>query len=260
MNQALQWYDSKWLKCYFDAQDIIRRHAPEKLAAFVAAMKPLHTDPAFTVKDVPGIFDDAQLDEIKAIIRSIPATGMSLYEVKRFGRLIVHDHPHFTKLQHGLTALVSRLAGQEVEPCYNFLSLYSRLGVCEPHLDAPSAKWTLDICIDQSDPWPIHFSQIVPWPDKPLRIDGDWQAAIKTSPDLTFTSKTLMPGNAILFSGSSQWHYRDPLPAATRKAHCDLLFFHYIPKGTAEIVAPRNWARLFDVPQIAGIPGIEVVV
>jgi hypothetical protein len=63
-------------------------------------------------------------------------------------------------MQRELVARVSDLVGEEVEPSYNFLSLYTRMGIFEPHLDAPSAKWTLDICIDQSEPWPIYFSQI----------------------------------------------------------------------------------------------------
>ncbi len=34
-----------------------------------------------------------------------------------------------------------------------------------PHMDAPDAMWTLDICLEQSEPWPISFSQPVDWPE-----------------------------------------------------------------------------------------------
>ena len=34
-------------------------------------------------------------------------------------------------------------------PAYNFLSLYTQLDICEPHMDAPKAKWTLNVCIEQ---------------------------------------------------------------------------------------------------------------
>lgn len=50
---------------------------------------------------------------------------------------------------------------------------------------------------------------------------------------------------------------RDPIPAKGRRSFCDLLFFHYIPEGTAELAQPRNWARLFDVPELDTITGIE---
>jgi hypothetical protein len=35
-----------------------------------------------------------------------------------------------------------------------------------------------------------------------------------------------------------------------------LLFFHFVPLGTLEIVRPENWARLFDVPDLALVPEI----
>lgn len=40
---SLQWYDCNWLRRYFDAQDILRLYAPEKLESFKAAFAPLHT-------------------------------------------------------------------------------------------------------------------------------------------------------------------------------------------------------------------------
>src|SRR5882672_7817793 len=121
-----------------------------------------------------------------------------MHEIKRFGRLIVHDHPTFAELHRNLVAKVSALVGEAVEPSYNFLCLYTRLGICEPHLDAPSAKWTLDVCIDQSEPWPIYFSQIVPWPEARVDMGGDWQSTIKHSPELAFQPKVLTPGNGVV--------------------------------------------------------------
>ena len=29
-----------------------------------------------------------------------------------------------------------------------------------------------------------------------------------------------------------------------------ILFFHFIPKGTAELCQPENWTRLFGVPEL----------
>ena len=58
------------------------------------------------------------------------------------------------------------------------------------------------------------------------------------------------PGQAILFSGSSQWHYRNAMPALSTKSSCDLLFLHFIPRGTRELLNPLNWARLFDIPEL----------
>lgn len=257
MSGTLQWYDSEWLARYLQAKKIISVHAPSKLDDFEEALAPLRTHPSFQVKDVPAVLDAATLSEVRALAKSLPVSQLEMHEAKQFGRFVVHDHPRFTQIQIDLCAMVSRLVGEDVEPSYNFLSLYSRSGVCEPHLDAPSAKWTLDICIDQSEPWPIYFSQIVPWPENPVAADN-WRSAIKSSGGLHFVEKTLSPGDAIIFSGSSQWHYRDAMPAMNAGSFCDLLFLHYIPKGMSELLQPRNWGRIFDVPELNAIPGIEM--
>ena len=83
------------------------------------------------------------------------------------------------------------------------------------------------------------------WPE------AGWEQAIKESPALHFTPHTLQPGEAVVFSGSSQWHYRDAIPDTGTGQFCDLLFFHFIPKGSAELVKPENWARIFGIPGLS---------
>jgi hypothetical protein len=69
---------------------------------------------------------------------------------------------------------------------------------------------------------------------------------------MRFMPYTLWPGQAVVFSGSSQWHYRNAMPDASGRQFCDLLFFHFIPRGTGELVVPANWPRLFGVPECRG--------
>ena len=108
-----------------------------------------------------------------------------------FGRQVVHDHSELSKIQRTLTETVSSLVGEAVEPCYYFLSLYNNLGVCKVHMDAPLAKWTLDICIEQSAPWPIQFSQWVPWPEQFEQTQDDWRSQIVNDLKLQFQSYAL---------------------------------------------------------------------
>ncbi|WP_231470568.1 hypothetical protein [Novosphingobium sp. CECT 9465] len=225
---------------------------------FENAMAVFRTDPSYEVQHIRGFLDERELKNLREEVAAIPREALELHEVKKFGRLIVHDWPPFVAMQAKLVDFVSELAGERVEPCYNFLSLYSRRGVCEPHLDTPSAKWTFDLCIDQSEPWPISFSSIIPWPEDRDALVEDWRAVKEARSHYKIRSLSLEPGEALLFSGASQWHFRDPIPADGRRAFCDLLFFHYIPEGTSELVQPRNWARLFDVPELDTIPGIEL--
>jgi hypothetical protein len=245
-----KWYDSLWLGDYFAALDILRRVAPHRIEAFEQAMRVFRCPPDFSVKVAHGLFDGDQLGEMRELVRSIPKGKFEMQELDTFGRFVIHNWPAFTALQHSLVDLVSELAGEMVEPTYNFLSLYTHKGVCEPHLDAPRAKWTLDICIDQSDPWPIHFSRVVDWPGQDLELGDDWRDHIKDNPTLKFRAESLSPGDALLFSGPNQWHYRDPYAQAGVKPRCDLLFFHFVPSGTRELVEPANWARIFEVPEL----------
>jgi hypothetical protein len=196
-------------------------------------------------------------DRIRETIREIPMDRLKTHEIKSFGRYVVHDWPEFTMLQQTLVERVSELAGEAVEASYNFLSLYTRLGVCQPHLDDPSAKWTLDICIDQSEPWPIHFSQIVPWPETLDELGKVSIEAIRADPELEFRAEVLAPGDAILFTGTNQWHYRDALPSGPGKRFCELLFFHFIPRGTGALTDPRTWADYFGIPELAGMRNLD---
>lgn len=246
------WYDSVWLAEYTRAKSTIETTRPEVLRAFVDAFRIFHTPPSFRVRLLERIFDDDTMAEIRRVVRSLRPTALELHEARAFGRFVVHDHPYFTALHHRVVPIVSGVVGEPVEPAYNFLSLYGNLGVCPPHMDSPEAKWTLDLCVGQSTPWPIYFSQVCPWPESASDTwrDGDWEEQIKRSPSLRFTSYTLEPGQAVVFSGSSQWHYRDAIPAGPGRKFAELLFFHFVPKGSAALLRPENWARLFGVPEL----------
>lgn len=252
-----QWYDSVWLNAYHAARDIVARSAPSRLEEFVRSFDILRTEPGFATRTLPNVISLEQLDYLRGVIQAVPADKLELHEMKAFGRFIVHDHPEFTAFQATLVDQASDWAGEPLEPSYNFLSLYTRMGVCAPHLDSPSAKWTLDLCINQSDAWPIYLSQVVPWPETGRQMSENWSAEIKQDPSLEFSPAILSPGDAIFFSGSSQWHYRDALPQDGQKHFCDLLFMHFIPRGAAELVRPKNWAAMFGMPELSRIPDIE---
>jgi len=253
-NHRYPWYDSGWLHNYVNAKAIIQAAKPDALVSFVEAFRVLRTRPDFKIQQFDRILDIDTIDEVRRVAAALRPTDLEMHELRSFGRFVAHDNPFFSELQRKMVPAISEAVGEPVEASYNFLSLYrAPLGVCQVHMDAPNAKWTLDICLNQSAAWPIYFSQVQPWPefDNGIRPGDDWETQIKTS--LEFARYALEPGQAVVFSGSSQWHYRDPLPSASGRKFCDLLFFHYIPKGTAELVRPRNWARLFDIPELSQV-------
>jgi hypothetical protein len=139
------WYDSRWRTEQARAVAIIRTVKPDALDGFLEALRVFHTPLDFRVKLVERAFDDETMRAIRQVVASLTPADLELHEVKTFGRFVVHDHPFFTELQRQIVPLVSEAAGEPVEVSYNFLGLYGHRGVCAPHVDAPSAKWTLDL-------------------------------------------------------------------------------------------------------------------
>lgn len=253
MNQGFPWYDSLWLRQYVAAKQVIERVCPERLAHFEDAFEKLRTRPDFSACRVDRVFDEPTMASVREAVNSISADKLELHEARSFRRFVVHDQPYFTELQVATEALVSGLVGEAVESNYNFLSMYSNLGTCSVHMDSPQAKWTLDLCLDQSAPWPIHFSQVVPWPEESSFQGDDWENQIKRTPGIRFESHELEPGEAVIFSGSSQWHYRDQMSTIGPSHFCNLLFFHFVPRGTRELTKPKNWPKIFDIQELAEV-------
>lgn len=252
---ALPWYDSGWLRAYRRARRIVALLYPDRLPEFLDAFSVLRTDPGFQVTALERPFDSATRETMRAFIRTLDHSEAEKHEMLRFGRLVVHDHPLFNDLQKTLTERVGEIVGEPVEPCYNFLSLYNNLGVCRVHMDAPSAKWTVDYCIEQSSLWPIYISQVRPWPEDWEHPGSGWEAAVKNDPENRFGAYRLEEGQAIVFGGSSQWHYRERIERVSQANFCHLVFFHFIPRGTRSLVFPEEWAARFCMPELTDIAG-----
>jgi hypothetical protein len=242
------WYDSWWLSRYVLAKAFIAQHHPAKLESFTGAMDALRTKPDWKTQLHGRLFTEGHVKTINAARSAIKPDTLELHELARHGRFVVHDHPMLTDLHAAMAPVVSALVGEPVEPIYTFIALYNGNGVCPVHLDAPVSKWTVDFCIDQSEPWPIAFSDVVPWPEEFDRGLAEWEHHIRMSSGLHFSPYSMEPGQAIVFSGSSQWHYRDAFAASAPKSHCDLLFLHFIPAGMKEASDWKNWERLFSIP------------
>lgn len=246
--ERFPWYDAWWLERYVRAKNYIARRDPAGLSAFRAAFDPLRTRTDFATRMLDDFFSEEQFEQVGAAFRAIRPDRLEMHELPRHGRFVVHDHPMLIALHAAIAPAVGRLVGEEVEPAYSFIALYNRNGICPVHLDAPVSKWTLDLCVSQSAPWPISFSEVVPWPeDFPANFDR-WEESILHAPEHSFRSVTMKPGQAVLFSGSSQWHYRERFLEAGPQGHCDLLFLHFKPAGTGRISDWEAWEAMFCCP------------
>jgi hypothetical protein len=122
----------------------------------------------------------------------------------KFNRWHWNNLPLLTTLHHSaaMRAMVSKLAGVELKPSYNFLSMYGPDGVCPLHQDRPQCQFTLDLCISQDETWPIYVDE-APF--------------------------VLAEAEGLFYSGTGQPHYRKPMKTDSHATFCNLAFFHFVP-------------------------------
>jgi hypothetical protein len=248
VSDPFPWYDAWWLTRYVRAKAYMARRSASRLDTFLRALDPLKTGKDFELKIPQRLFSKAQFDLIRKAAKAIKPDELERHELLRHGRYVIHDNPLLVDLHAAIAPAVGELVGEEVEPAYSFIALYNKNGKCPIHLDAPVSKWTLDFCIEQSAPWPISFSEVISWPENFDAGHGDWEERIKKASGHRFTSIAMEPGQAVIFSGSSQWHFRDRISDSGPRSHCDLLFMHFIPAGMQEVSDWKNWEGLFSVP------------
>ncbi len=237
---GLNWYDDQFLRHYQAAKHFLAKVRPDALGRFMECFAPLIPADTFREITMDDVFDAATHAAIVEASRTavVRMTRQLEDENTTFGRDVVWDEPFYRELQEQLRPTLEGLLGQPLVSSYNFLSLYGAHGKCEPHLDHPKAMITFDYCIDQDEVWPIYVSRAVSWPDAAFAQGFD-PAALKADPAMAFREHELRPNNALVFNGSSQWHYREPKSSG---AFCNLLFFHYYPAGCTDLVHPVQWA------------------
>ena len=155
-------------------------------------------------------FDDATFADIRRHVvevrRCLDWPGIALHS-EEFRRWQWHNLPllKFHHHQPSLVALASDHAGEQVRASYAFLSLYASTGVAPAHFDRAQCEVTIDLMISTDashHPWEIF-------------IDG--------KPYVT------SDGEAVIYSGTRQEHYRRPMNESSDATHASLAFFHFCP-------------------------------
>ena len=129
----------------------------------------------------------------------------------RCNRWEEHNNPMLRRLhrQQSLIESASEIFGEPLKPSYVFLSMYSNHGICPAHRDRAQCKYTVNLCISQDKPWPLYIENVA---------DG------------TFEEVILGEGDAVLFSGTDQTHYRKPM-SENGGSFCNVAHFHLVPVG-----------------------------
>lgn len=161
-------------------------------------------------------------------VRFLP---LGLDETK-FVRAYAHNPPYLVGLHKQLTEFASDTFGMKLKPSYVFLSMYRENGICPLHIDRPQCFRTIDLLIRSTsqEDWPIRIGQVMS-DDQIQTINESGKGHPETDEDIqaiidsqTWTDVNLNPNDAVLYSGTHQWHYRPNRLVGT----ADLAFFHFV--------------------------------
>ena len=129
------------------------------------------------------------------------------FDDKEFMRKFVHNHFFFESMHKKiiLPTLLAHMPDAPIKPSYSFLSMYFEgQGICPKHTDRGQCALTVDLCLDQKEPWSF-FAE----------VEG------KT------IEYNLEVGDALILSGTDHPHWRERIQ---KNNFCDLAFFHFVHK------------------------------
>jgi hypothetical protein len=177
------------------------------------------------------LFDPITHEALKAFIRDrVPMMSVGVDD-KDFVRRYAHNVPYFVNIHRQLTDFASEQFGEPLKPSYSFLSMYDDNGICPLHIDRPQCYRTIDYLIqqDQTEPWPIRIGEYMT-EEQRQALDESEAGHPQTEEEIaeriaaeTWTDVLLEPNDAVLYSGTHQWHYRPQ----RLKGKADLIFFHF---------------------------------
>jgi len=156
---------------------------------------------------ISGLFDDdilklmrMQLKELKKDLNFIE------HDQEIFHRNQIHNHPLMTAVHEILRPKVESILKRPLKNSYNYLSIYEPgKGECPRHTDRPQCRYTVDLCIDQKEPWAFGAKNESDGVEKEFKINR---------------------GESIVLSGTHHEHWR---PATLPSDNfCDLVFFHFV--------------------------------
>lgn len=189
------------------------------------------------VQIVKNFFDKKTCNEIinylDNYIKYIPSQWDSQYVRDYYNNL-----PFFVDIHYQLEEVASFYFKEKVKPSYSFLSLYKPGGTCPLHIDRNQCRYTIDYLIrsDEKISWPINIGKPMS-DDERDQIISAGAGQPETKDDIEsriiqeqFTTVNLNPNDAVLYSGTHQWHYRPEKLAST----ADLVFFHFVPENFSE--------------------------
>lgn len=176
---------------------------------------------------IRGLFSGETLQQMQQYAEMLKQSPQIWHDKEIFQRRCVHNDVYLKKVHEQLLPVAIKTFSEILKPSYNYCSFYDEgKGVCPLHIDRPQCYRTIDICLNQKEPWPIYISPEYVT-DKSKHTDYFKLPPEKADPLKKGTVPYLLnPGDAVCYSGSKQIHWRDHIQAGN---FCDLAFFHFVP-------------------------------
>jgi hypothetical protein len=154
-----------------------------------------------------------QIAALRVYYRQIQAEGyLRVEDSKDVVRTYAHNDPFTCYLHTQMSDWVNRVTPEKVKPSYTFVSYYEQTGMGQ-HTDWEQCAWNISVMID---PQPEELPTLT------------WPLFIRTE---NLIEARLEPGDAIMYKGIEDPHWRDPLPSG-HKATVSL--FHFVDQDYSE--------------------------
>ena len=159
------------------------------------------------------LFPVTVLRYLTAHMRYLQAKGALFKCTQVPERSAIQYHSMFDFFHYQLAHYLNRLMLEKIKASYAFASIYHEGAVLHRHTDRPQCRWNLSLVlgtqpeVTNETAWPIY-----------LDIEGK------------VVDVRLLPGDAVLYSGTDIPHWRDAQPPGLESVVC---FFHFVPQDFA---------------------------
>ena len=150
---------------------------------------------------IDNVLSEEQLKYLHACMNRFwkSRRGLMEFDPNLFHRYFLHNPSFLVKIHDQLVELAAQNFQTKLKKSYCFLSMYIKgEGICPLHTDRPQCKYSIDLCLDQIEPWGIFVN------------DQEY---------------LLKPNQALLYSGTDHPHYRNKIQPNN---YVSLAFFHFV--------------------------------
>jgi hypothetical protein len=164
--------------------------------------------------ELEQLFHPFHVAALRRYYRDLIAAGtLTLGDSQCAQRYGCHNEPVARFFHHQLTAAISALAGEPVQPSYLYMACYVNEAELEKHTDREQCEFSLSFCLDvQPEP-----ADVSPWP---LYLE---------TPEGAVAIRQRI-GDGVLYRGRHLPHYRERLPKGCTSTS---IFFHFVGRDFA---------------------------